>query len=256
MLVRVHSGVYRSAAAPATFEAALWVAVLATAGVLVGSTAAWLWGMLEDDQPRITVAVAHGRNVIAPPGVRVIRSDRLAAHFTRRHGLPTSNRRDAAVEHIASQPRPAATLFADRAVQCRWITAADLERRLDQRVPGNGVVRRVLRTLSSGAEAESERQLHRLLRDAGISGWRANVAIRIPSGGVVRPDVLFESLRLVIEVDGFRYHSKNARYQADRTKQNALVLLGYTVLRFTWEDIHQRPEYVIDQIVGALRCAA
>lgn len=256
ILARISQGVYRATATPVTFESALWHAVLATGGVLVASTAAWLWELIAETGYPITVAVAHGRTVTAPPGVRVIRSDRLVQRATHRHGLPVSTRRSAAVEHLVSLSRLEATRFADRAIQCRWITSKDLEDRLGARLPGNSVVRQVLRTIVAGAEAESERQLQRLLHAADIAGWRANRPIRTAGGRVVRPDILFEEARLVIEADGFAYHSKGDRYQRDRTKQNALTLTGYTVLRFTWEDIHERPDFVMDQILAALELAA
>lgn len=46
-------------------------------------------------------------------------------------------------------------------------------------------------------------------------------------------------------MDGRAWHSAGDRFQRDRTRQNALVAAGYTVLRFTWFDVTERPEYVI-----------
>ena len=41
------------------------------------------------------------------------------------------------------------------------------------------------------------------------------------------------------------YHTDVDRFQRDRSKQNALIALGWTVLRFTWSDLIERPGYVI-----------
>jgi very-short-patch-repair endonuclease len=46
------------------------------------------------------------------------------------------------------------------------------------------------------------------------------------------------------------------RFRTDRFKGNALVGAGWTLLRFTWHDLTNRPEYVIAQIRAALRTAA
>lgn len=68
---------------------------------------------------------------------------------------------------------------------------------------------------------------------------------------IARADVLFRSERLVIEVDGYAYHGRQ-RFQEDRTRQNRLVAHGYTVLRFTWADLTQRPDEVSAQVRATL----
>jgi very-short-patch-repair endonuclease len=59
-------------------------------------------------------------------------------------------------------------------------------------------------------------------------------------------------MRLAIEIDGWAYHSDVDRFQRDRRRQNVLVALGWTVLRFTWADLTQRPGYVTAAIRGQL----
>lgn len=58
--------------------------------------------------------------------------------------------------------------------------------------------------------------------------------------------------RLVIEVDGYAYHSGDDRFQRDRTKQNALLAAGWRVLRFTWADLVDRPDTVLARITEIL----
>ncbi|MGV8967955.1 MAG: DUF559 domain-containing protein, partial [Cellulomonas sp.] len=47
------------------------------------------------------------------------------------------------------------------------------------------------------------------------------------------------------------YHGQ-ASFQSDRTRQNRLVNAGFTVLRFTWQDLTDRPAEVLRQIRAAL----
>jgi very-short-patch-repair endonuclease len=61
---------------------------------------------------------------------------------------------------------------------------------------------------------------------------------------VARPDAAYPPLKLAIEIDGFAHHSSPDAFQSDRTRQNRLVALGWTVLRFTWTDIVKHPEQV------------
>jgi very-short-patch-repair endonuclease len=252
VLLRRARGVYQVAAAPHSFDASLWVAALSTGGVFIGTTAAYLWGMVMEHSGPIMVALPREVKVVVPEGVRVVRSDRLTAAQTRRYGLSVASRTIAAISHLSGQPRTEATAFADRAIQRRWLTVGDLERWLGVRAPGNPMVRQVLRTLEVGAEAESERMLHRLLRQAGMTGWTANHPVRVNGTVRARIDLAFEGQKLAVEADGFAYHSKRVRYQADRTKQNLLTVTGWTVLRFTWEDLNDRPDYVVDTIRSAL----
>lgn len=74
--------------------------------------------------------------------------------------------------------------------------------------------------------------------------------------GRYRLDLAFVHERIAVEVDGWAWHSDVERFRADRRRQNALVLAGWTVLRFTWDDLTNRPEQVVAQIQAALAGAA
>ncbi len=81
--------------------------------------------------------------------------------------------------------------------------------------------------------SEAERLAHEQLRTAGITGWLTNHPISM-TGATHRGDLVFPALRLVVELDGFEFHSSRAAFEKDRAIQNALVLAGWHVLRFTW----------------------
>ncbi|HEY5554512.1 MAG TPA: DUF559 domain-containing protein, partial [Cellulomonas sp.] len=117
---------------------------------------------------------------------------------------------------------------------------------------GNLRRRRALLDMRAGAASPAERRLHRLLRGAGLTGWLPNEPLSGHLGIYANADVYFPDVRLVIEIDGAAFHGPD-RFQADRTRQNVLVGAGCTVLRFTWEDLTQRPEAVIAQIEASLR---
>ena len=117
---------------------------------------------------------------------------------------------------------------------------------------GNPRRRRALLDMRTGAAGPAERRLHRLLRNAGLTGWLSNEPLSGHLGIYANADVYFPHVRLVIEIDGAAFHGRD-RFQADRTRQNLLVGAGCTVLRFTWKDLTQRPESVIAQIEASLR---
>ncbi|WP_375497008.1 endonuclease domain-containing protein [uncultured Jatrophihabitans sp.] len=144
--------------------------------------------------------------------------------------------------------------MADRALQRGWLTLSDVEHRLTEHPgrTGNTRLREVATTCGDGAAAHSERLLHRLLRQAGIDDWLPNHPVWFEGELVAVVDVAIRSARLAIEVDGRAFHTDVDRFQRDRQRQNALVALGWTVLRFTWADLIERPGYVVATIQGHL----
>ena len=88
---------------------------------------------------------------------------------------------------------------------------------------------------------------HRALIAAGISDWRANAELVI-EGRTFRPDLVFDDVKLIVEIDGFAYHGDRDAFERDRQRQNALTAAGWTVLRFTWRQVHENPIAVIAQI--------
>lgn len=131
-------------------------------------------------------------------------------------------------------------------------TLADLHAAMEQirKQPGNEERRTFLIESSDEPWSAAERLLHRMLRQADITGWRGNVELIIDKQQYI-VDVLFREKRLAIEVDGRRYHGE-ARFELDRRRQNALVLAGWRVLRFTWRMLEREPQWVIEVVERAL----
>ena len=75
--------------------------------------------------------------------------------------------------------------------------------------------------------------------------------------GVGEVDLLVEG-RVVVELDGFAYHSGRREYREDRRRDREIVAQGLTVLRFTFEDVIRDPETVVRAVRRALlaRCRA
>lgn len=116
--------------------------------------------------------------------------------------------------------------------------------------PGNKKRRMLLLDSRSEPWSAAERQQHRLLRSAGVTGWQANYPVLI-EGRRYYLDVAFPDRWLAIEVDGRRAHGVN-QFEADRWRQNDLVLAGWTALRFTWAMLVDDPDEVIRAIRTAL----
>jgi very-short-patch-repair endonuclease len=65
-------------------------------------------------------------------------------------------------------------------------------------------------------------------------------------------DFYWPHRRLVVEADSYRWHRSPSALNADRERDVELTLAGYRVLRFTYEQVTQRPKWVISCIAAAL----
>jgi predicted transcriptional regulator of viral defense system len=69
-------------------------------------------------------------------------------------------------------------------------------------------------------------------------------------------DAVWRQARLVVELDGWDAHKTRRAFQRDRTKGNALAAAGWTLLRFTHDDVVRRPHEVAAHIAAQLSRAA
>jgi len=67
-----------------------------------------------------------------------------------------------------------------------------------------------------------------------------------------RVDFAYVEERLVIEGDSRSWHTLADAFLTDRERDNLAQLAGWRVLRFTWWDVDERPEYVVTLISRAL----
>jgi very-short-patch-repair endonuclease len=182
--------------------------------------------------------------------VRLPRADRSAMA-----GLPPlTNRVTTVLDLLRTEDfRPARDIF-DRSIQKRWLDTDVVTRGLRERPgrAGNAQLRRLVAGAEPGAQAESERLLHRILKQAGITEWVAQY--RVPTAkGYAYLDVGFPGQLIAIEVDGRRYHDVHSdAFESDRVRQNDLQARGWRFLRFTWRMLNDDPAYVIAQIIALL----
>ncbi|MBK6873471.1 MAG: DUF559 domain-containing protein [Kineosporiaceae bacterium] len=199
-------------------------------------------------------------DVYAPPGrrrasgIRVHRSPWTLDEPTTVRGLPCTSLRTTALDCLATLDWPRALdLYA-------WLSTRDILTRdliLDVIRSGTGrhgvpQLLRLARVVRTGAVSAAEDLFHQILRRGGLAGWAAGQKVFDDVGLIGVVDVLFRAERVVVEIDGRRAHSDARVFQQDRERQNRLLAAGYLVLRFTWWDLTQRADSVVDQIRRAL----
>jgi very-short-patch-repair endonuclease len=227
--------------------AGLWAG---EAAAVSGPAAAWWYGMVDAAPAEVEVTVPRHRGLRGHPGVAVRRRDLDPADVTQFRGLRLTGQALTALETAIGMPDGSA--FLDRALQ-KYVPFRDAYLAYCRNMGARGFARvaALLTAAADRADSAAERILIKILRDAGITGWRTGVPF-----GAWKIDIAFPDIRLAVEIDSWAWHTDVQRFRADRHKGNALVRAGWTVLRFTWHDLTNRPGYVLAQIRAALLTAA
>jgi very-short-patch-repair endonuclease len=224
------------------------VLALGNGAMLAGPSAArWLGMPVAWAEPVLRVPARSRRE---PTGIRVLRGDVADDDVQIAGDVLVTGRSLTIVDCLLVLPETRGRELLDRALQLGWLQFDELVRRTQLMVgrPGVSRLRRHVRVAAPGARSEAERGLVGLLRRAGIRGWVTQHVV----AGIGVLDVAFPDVRLAVEVDGRAWHAAGDRFQRDRVRQNALVAAGWTVLRFTWADVMERPDHVVAVILATL----
>ena len=69
-------------------------------------------------------------------------------------------------------------------------------------------------------------------------------------------DVADLELRIAIEAESFEFHALPEAFRDDVRRYTEMARLGWLVVRFVWEDVMHRPEYVHEVLVDIVRLRA
>lgn len=203
------------------------------------------------DRPEVTVA----RNRKVTPAMRRrahIRHSALAAHDVE-NGVTVPLR--TVVDCARSLPLGEALSVADSALRSRMVTAAQL-RQAEAAVWGAGRARvlRVLRNASAKAANPFESALRAIGLEVPGLDLQPQVGIHI-AGVRVAPDLVDVSLSLVVEADSHEFHTQRDQLTSDCWRYDELVLGGWRVFRFTWDQVMFQQAWVrsvLERAVGLL----
>ena len=224
----------------------------------VGRTAAVLhgWGLLHEPRRVLELAVHQGTTPARRPGVLVERRrDSPVCLVAPVPGEPllVSTPLRVALDCLRTLPATEAVVAVDSALRSGAVGLDEL-RAAAASLPGRQAAARVRRHLglvdpACGSVLESLQRL--AFVRAGLTGFATQqVLCERPH---VRVDFCFPAARLVVEVDGARWHPDPAR---DQRRDNLLVSLGWRVLRFTWSQVVGDQPAVLAQVHAALQVVA
>lgn len=233
---RLHRGLY---ALPDVDDAAQVAARLG--GVLSHTSAALRhgWGVKTvPDRPHVTVSRGrrlHGRGRLAS----VHRAELQPAEVA--DGVTTPAR--TLLDCLRTLPCDEALAVADSALResgCRQLLDAVAD---TARGPGSRQVRAVAAAATGLAANPFESVLRAICQD--VPGLAVRPQVTITDGPFsARADLVDERLRIVCEADSFAWHGSRSALASDARRYNRMVVAGWLVLRFTYEDVMFHPDEV------------
>lgn len=258
-LVSVQPRVWRVAGAPATWHQDLLAAQLSSAG-LVGCRSAGALLQLTSATDLVEVSVRQRQQPrLRPPAVVHRSVDLDPRDYVEVDGLRVTTACRTIVD-LGLVLREAQVADAVSTGLARRILSVEDLRAIRARLSrcgrnGVGVLGRVLDDrfpLLAAEESVLEGRLLTLLRRSGLPAPSVQFEVRHAGRFVARVDAAYPDQRVAIELDGYEHHTSSKAFQRDRARQNELVSLGWTVLRFTWHDVVNRPQTVVAAIARVL----
>jgi len=257
--LEIHPRVYLTATHTLTQRAALRAAALwaGDAATLTGLAAAAWWNLTDRRPTTTTIAVGATGGHSPPPGIRLERRSMALLGRVKVDGVWVEHRASAALEAATSLGLVEGARLLDRALQQDRIGMPALRKALRALGRRHGVVlaRRLVALADGGARSEAERDALRRLTRARITGWTANLPVDLPGFGRVVLDIAFPEHRVAVEIDGWAYHRDVDRFRRDGLRQNEVVIGGWRVIRVTWFDLQETPDYLVDVVLRALDAA-
>jgi very-short-patch-repair endonuclease len=225
------------------------------AAILLSAAAHWKWRRKWDPQ-RPQIAVKRGRRVGA---------DLRESFDVRWRSIPASGLVDGWVTTPARTVLDCAVLLpfdealavADSAYRSGSVDRAELLARLPQL---DAQLRPRVRRVAEAADAFTANPFESVLRAIALEvpGLHLVPQVRIDDvdGWVGRVDLADRRLRIVLEAESFEFHGERQVLDRDCARYTRLVADGWLVLRFSWEQVMTRPDWVRSMIARAVALRA
>ncbi|CAN5454964.1 hypothetical protein BH10ACT2_BH10ACT2_03530 [soil metagenome] len=187
-------------------------------------------------------------HVIGAPS-RVVRLDGIKCHrsttiepgdVTKRHGIQCTSPLRTVIDMSGTLSVSALGKLVDHFLRSRQLTLEALRERVDRLRPAAGRSVKRLRIVLGArlpgydpGESELEGRIARIIDRAGLERPTQQHRVRV-DGDRYRIDFAWPDRKLYLEGNGFGFHRLSSDLAKDATRQNSLVLDGWTPIEITW----------------------
>lgn len=256
----VFSGVYLIGVTSPSWEQRLLAACLFAGPRAVAShrAAGIVWGLDGLVRAPLEITVPHHEEA-SLRDVAVHRSRKLEEQDVgRRASIPVTSIERTLID-LGRYLEPRDTEKAlESALRRELVTSQSVWRYLEDRggrIPGCRRLRAIILARGEAKPAGSggEVEFLRLLRRAGIPQPVRQFRLQLPTGGVAFLDFAWPDLLLAMEYDGYDAHGGRLAHAADLERQNAIVAMGWTLLRYGGRRVRRNPADVVTEVESAIR---
>jgi very-short-patch-repair endonuclease len=247
-LRRLHRGVYLVGPLEAEHSRAMAATLATGPGAPISLyPAAVLWGLRPPRDGPMHVTVAGDRR--NRDGIVIHRATLHPEDVTRRHGIPVTSAARTLLDLAATEPTRELELALNEAELMHRVSTPSLNEQFSRypRHRGTAALKEAIQTDPAFTRSEAERRALDLIRRARLPAPETNAQIH---GHEV--DLLWRQQRLVVEIDGYAYHSARRSFERDRRRDQTLIAGGHRVIRITWRQIHREPETLVATLATAL----
>ncbi len=244
-LHRIHEGVY-AVAAVLSGEGRLIAAALACGQQAVVShrSAAGLLGLLRDSRAVIDV-IAPKRRGRSVEGIRAHACSLATEDRVEVSQIPCTSVARTLVDlagAVSERPLRSAVRHAE---VLRLLDVREVERTARRISRPRGIVRlRRLLAEFDPDQLQTESELEARFLDLCIREGLPRPAVNVPiavDGIEIRPDFAWPAERLIVELDGARFHSTASGVERDKRRDQRLLLAGWSTVRVTWTQLRSEP---------------
>lgn len=239
-LYREYRGVYSVGCPAVTPHERAMAAVLACGpgAVLSHGSALALWGIWKRWDFPIHVTIAGDRR---PKGIRVHRVSRLdRGDVTRQHGIPVTTLARALLDMAPGMTAKSLTRAVNDGRLSRHVSLDALAGVIATHPYHRGVSR-----LKAAVGLAGERPTRSGLEDS-FPTFCKRYGLPIPQMNAIvcgyEVDALFAAQKLIVELDGWPFHSSRRSFEDDRKRDAETLVAGFATLRITAERYAADPD--------------
>jgi hypothetical protein len=187
------------------------------------------------------------------PGVIERAAALPASHVAYFQGLRITTAARTVVDLARFRPYAEGVVVADAALHLGITTPAQLVAVRDacRSWPGINRAAKVIEFADGAAESPLESRSRLALAIGKLPAPVLQAVILLRDGGRARVDFLWAQWRVIGEADGRVKIQRPEDLWAEKLREDALRELGYEVVRWTWDEIVNRPEMVVARILRA-----
>lgn len=252
-----------SVGTPAASWRSIWLAAVLASGpgaMLAGPAAASLWGLTEAKSGLIDVNRPRGNNRTESSSpasgwsldLRVWKRANCPERSALVHGIPTLPVAELLVDLAGASTPAQLESYVSAASQKGYLNRPTVARVVKEGSGRKGIegLRYQLRYWDEemlNALSILETKFIKVCKARGLEVPKAN---RWVCG--LKVDFVWFDRKVTVEVDGYTYHGDRIAFERDHDRAAILMRAGYLRLAFTWRQIVEKPDEVVEAVLSAL----